>query len=49
MDYPKKRLPTDDHNTNLVCLYCGKSEKEIDKQIQNHALDCKFRMKYENQ
>ena len=47
MDYPKKRLANTNNNEQLVCFYCGKSEKEIDNQIQNHAPDCKFRLKHQ--
>lgn len=47
MDYPKKRLANTNDNEQLVCFYCNKTEKEINNRIDNHAQDCKFRLKHQ--
>lgn len=46
-DYPMERIDPSHSNDQQVCFFCKKSVAEIDGKLENHAPDCKYRIKKE--
>lgn len=46
-DYPKSRDEAHHTNDDMVCFFCGKPVSEINGILENHELDCKYRLKKE--
>jgi len=47
-NYPTERADASHSNDELVCFFCKRAVKEIDGKLENHAPDCKFRLKQES-
>ena len=48
-DYPKERIDPSHSNDQQVCFFCKRPVSEIDGKLENHAPDCKYRLKKEAQ
>ena len=47
-NYPQERVHADHTNDELVCFFCKRPVIQIDGKLENHAPDCKFRLKEES-